>query len=374
MRGNSLLVAALGLSAIAVAACGGASSATLGSDYGPNVQATRAPAGSAGYYGNGIPTNPGATPAKGAGSTAGTAGPTSAVGAPEDRIVKTGSVTIQVTSIDESVARATDQIHGLGGWLAGSDRKTTTASGLASVTYRVPVGRFEDALAIMRKLGSKVLGEHSDSASVGSQIVDLQARIDNLKASEKAIQAIMTKAITVADVLTVQQRLAEVQGQIEELTAQLQGLTDQSAYSTLTVIFEVPAVEPSPSPSPSASPSPEPSASDAPWSAGEQFNQAGAALGEVGKGIATVAIWCLVLILPVTLALVLLLVVLGLLARRLDPLRRRWLPFTVAQPVAFGQPAGYRQPNWMPPVVPAKPAPQAPAASPAPDVPGSEPK
>src|SRR5450759_4877217 len=77
MRGNSLLVAALGLSAIAVAACGGASSATLGSDYGPNVQATRAPAGSAGDYGNGIPTNPGATPAKGAGSTAGTAGPVS---------------------------------------------------------------------------------------------------------------------------------------------------------------------------------------------------------------------------------------------------------------------------------------------------------
>ena len=75
----------------------------------------------------------------------------------------------------------------------------------------------------MRTLGTKVLGEHTDSTPVGGQIVDLQARIANLKASEKAIQAIMDKATTIADVLTVQQRLAEVQGQIEELSGQTSG-------------------------------------------------------------------------------------------------------------------------------------------------------
>jgi TolA-binding protein len=107
----------------------------------------------------------------------------------------------------------------------------------------------------MRKLGTKVLSEHSESTPVGGQIVDLQARIANLKASEKAIQAIMAKANTIGDVLTVQQRLAEVQGQIEQLSGQLQGLTDQAAYSTLTVILVVPVVA---TPSPSASPTPSP--------------------------------------------------------------------------------------------------------------------
>jgi Domain of unknown function (DUF4349) len=330
MRGKSFLIAALGLSAIAVAACSGSSAGPASTDGYSYIQPAGLPTSgsSEANYQGGNPTQPAASAsiANGAAQSAGTSGPISRLGAPEDRIVKTGSVTIQVASIDDSVARATDQIHALGGWLAGSDRTTTTASGLASVTYRVPVARFEDALAAMRKLGTKVLGEHSDSASVGSQIVDLQARIDNLKASEKAIQAIMDKATAIADVLTVQQRLADVQGQIEELTAQVQGLSDQSAYSTLTVILEVQAVDPSPSPSPT------PSASAVAWSAGEQFNQAAGTLSEVGRGVATVAIWCLVVVLPLTLALVLLIVMLGILARLLDPARRRWRSFSAAQP------------------------------------------
>jgi len=113
---------------------------------------------------------------------------------PENQIIKTGTISVQVTAVDDSIAQATGQIHALGGLLASSDRNTTSAEDLASVTYRVPVDRFEDALAAMRRLGTKVLSEHTESTPVGGQIVDLQARIANLRASEKAIQAIMAKA------------------------------------------------------------------------------------------------------------------------------------------------------------------------------------
>ena len=372
MRGKSFLVLALGLSAIAVAACS-SSASTPGSTYGYSYDKGAAAASNSSAAGNYQVANPSAAasaPSE-AGQSAGPTTPTNGIGAPEDRVVKTGSINIEVASIDESMVRATDQIHALGGWLAGSDRTTSTASGLASVTYRVPVARFEDALAAMRKLGTKVLGEHSDSASVGSQIVDLQARINNLKASETAIQAIMVKATAIADVLTVQQRLADVQGQIEELTAQVQGLSDQSAYSTLTVILEVPAVDSSPSPSPS------PSASAVAWSAGEQFNQAAGTLSGVGRDAATVAIWCLVVVLPLTLALILLIALFGLAVRLLDPLRRRWLPFGAAQLEPAGQPGGYRQPNWtqhLPAPAPSQSAVASPDAKPASDAPGSEPK
>ena len=65
--------------------------------------------------------------------------PSSDVPLPEDQIVKTGSIEIQVAGIDTSIARATDEMHGLGGWLAGSDRTTSDAEDMASATYRVPV-------------------------------------------------------------------------------------------------------------------------------------------------------------------------------------------------------------------------------------------
>jgi hypothetical protein len=363
MRSKGFLAAALILVTLAAVGCSSSSSAAMPTPPTPGYPFGGAAATPAGLPDNGFAGStpaPAASAVNGTDTTGGIPLQTGAPGAaaPEDRIIKTGSITIEVADIDVSVALATDQMHVLGGWMAGSDRTTSAGGGsLASVTYRVPVARFEDAVALMRKLGKKVLAEHSDSQSVGGQIVDLQARIDNLKVSEKAIQAIMDKAATIAEVLTVQQRLSDVQGQIEQLTAQMAGLTDQSAYSTLTVIFEVPV------PGASPTPSPQPSGTPGPWSAGEQFNQAAAELGGVGQSAATAAIWVVVLILPVTLTLLLLLIVLILMARVLDPLRRRWLPFTVAQPVQ------HRQFGWGSPYPPQAPPPPSPATWPTPGAP-----
>jgi hypothetical protein len=257
---------------------------------------------------------------------------------PESQIVKIGTISIQVASLDDSVASAADQVHVLGGWLAGSDRTSTMAEDTASVTYRIPADKFEDALAVMRKLGVKILGEHTESTPVGGQIVDLQARIANLRASEKALQAIMDKATTIADILAVQQRLTDVQGQIEELSGQLAGLTDQATYSTLTVIFVVP-IPATPSPSFSPTPSPSPTASPIAWSAGDQAGQAAGALGEVGKATATALIWIAILVVPIAVVGIVLLGLLGFAGRVLDPYRKRLLPFTVAQPVSWSSPS-----------------------------------
>jgi hypothetical protein len=326
-----------------VAACS-SSASSPGYEYqDQNAGATMAPAASDFYGGSAPNAMPSAAASAAAGAQIGAStasgAPASSAGVtqPEDQIIKTGSISVQVADLDISITQATDQIHALGGWLAGSDRTVTSASDLASVTYRLPVNEFENALAVMRKLGAKVLSEHTESTAVGGQIVDLQARIANLRASEKAIQAIMSKANTIGDVLTVEQRLADVQGQIEELSGQLAGLSDQAAYSTLTVIFQVP-IQPTPSPSPSPSPSPVATATPIPWSAGDQAGQATGALSEVGKGTATVLIWLGILVLPITLALVLLLLLLGGAARLLDPIRKRLLPFTVPQSVTFAQP------------------------------------
>ena len=162
----------------------------------------------------------------------------------------------------------------------------------------------------------------------------------------------MAKANTIGDVLTVEQRLAEVRGQIEELSAQLASLTDQSAYSTLTVVFEAPALAtptPSPTPTPTPSPTPEPTATPVAWNAGKQFDGAAGALTTAAQSAATVAIWIVVLVLPVALSLLILLVSGRLVTRVVDPYRKRFLPFTVARPVSYG-PTGWQMAGQQPPL------------------------
>ena len=372
MRTRGFCFALLVLGMLAV---GCSSAAATAGPYEPQYPvaypaATMAAAATVGDYTNGSDVT--TAPAVAGGDAAASAALPMATGlsapAPESQIIKTGTITIQVEAIDNSIIQATDLIHTLGGWLSGSDRTTRSAYDMASITFRIPVDRFEDSLSQMRKLGTKVLGEHTESTPVGGQIVDLQSRISNLKASEKAIQAIMSKANTIGDTLTVEQRLADVQGQIEQLTGQLNGQTDQSAYSTLTVILEVPVIA-TPSQSPSPSPTPSPTATPVAWSAGTQAGQAAESLGQVGQSVATILIWFGILVLPVLLVLLILLVILVLAGRKLDPYRRRLLPFTAPAPTEArrpAQPQGWPVPAAPPvPFVPFVPGPPTEQSNPA---------
>jgi hypothetical protein len=77
-------------------------------------------------------------------------------------------------------------------------------------------------------------------AEVTATVVDLDARIANLRASEAALVEIMDRAGRIDDVLAVQTRLEIVRGQIEQLEAQRAHLADQAALSTLTVSWLTP--------------------------------------------------------------------------------------------------------------------------------------
>jgi hypothetical protein len=71
-------------------------------------------------------------------------------------------------------------------------------------------------------------------------VIDLGARITNLRATEAALQKIMEQATKIPDVLDVQSKLTEVRGEIERLVAQKLHLEDQAAYGTLVVTFVLP--------------------------------------------------------------------------------------------------------------------------------------
>ena len=121
-------------------------------------------------------------------------------------------------------AVARDAIRGLGGYIGASNTfNEGDDQPVAEITYRIPVGRWEDALAALRSLNgltTKVVTEQTNAVEVTGQIVDLDARIRNLRASESALQAIDARATKISDVLEVQAQLTDVRGQIEQLTAQ----------------------------------------------------------------------------------------------------------------------------------------------------------
>jgi hypothetical protein len=231
---------------------------------------------------------------------------TSALESPQ--IVKTGSMVLEVGDIDQAVAKAKASIEGLG----GSVSQTSSAGGpdnpFASVTYRIPVDKWDRALAGLHDLG-RLISEQTDSSDVTAQVIDLDARLDNLKTTETALQTIMARATVVTDVLAVEQQLSQTEGQIEQLTAQRDHLKNQAAMSTLGVTFSLPGKTVT-------------TEATQQWNIGGQVDEAGAALVHIGQGLATIAVWAVIVGLPVMIALILLLLVWRI-ARRVARRSRR---------------------------------------------------
>jgi Domain of unknown function (DUF4349) len=230
------------------------------------------------------------------------------------QIVKTGDVTLEVANVANALAEVRTLAVELGGYVGGS--QAGTLSDAATLTLRIPANRFDDALARLHALKGKVVAESTQEQDVTSAVVDLDARIKNLQASEASYRALLAKAQKIEDILAVQSHLDDVQGQIEQLSAQLKQLSNQADLATLTVTLQ-PQAEPI-------------QAASTGWDPGTTLQQAVGALLQVGQAVVTGAIWLGIVGFP-------LLVVLGvgsIVVARLIPQARRRGPAPTADPPA----------------------------------------
>jgi hypothetical protein len=255
-------------------------------------------------------TGPVARGAGVAGTTSTTAQDPALTAAAAVQIVKTGQMTLEVNDIDAALTKAQTTISALGGYVDSSSRDGTGDQATASITFRVPVAKWDTALSSLHKIGTKVLSEQTGSSDVTAQVVDLNARLTNLKTTEAALQAIMGRAVAIADVIAVETQLSNVQGQIEEITAEINQLKDQAAMSTVTVVFQLPAQTVT-------------TQATQDWTLGGQIDQAGAALVRIGQGLATIGVWILIVVLPLLLAVFVLFGILALGRRIFGRGRRR---------------------------------------------------
>jgi hypothetical protein len=272
----AVVALALGL-ALVLAACGAASSfQDVGDELAEGEPAQR---------GDGAPE-----PVDGSEETGGGPGsaPDGADAAPvEQRIIKTGEVTLEVADVGSALGRVRAMATDLGGYVGGS--QAGTLDDRATLTLRIPATRFDEALARLHEMDATLLAESTREEDVTGQIVDLEARIANLEASEATYRALVERAEEIEDILAVQSRLDAVRGEIEQLQAQLEALAGRADLSTLTVSL-VPRAQPV-------------ETQAAGWDPGGQLARALATLVGIGQGIADGLIWFVVVWLPVLMVL-----------------------------------------------------------------------
>ncbi len=228
-------------------------------------------------------------------------------GAPRDdlRIVYTGSLQLVVADLQQALAKGRAAVAAVGGYIGASEESNADDRAVATITYRIPATRWEAVIADLRGLATKVAFEKTQATEVGNQIVDLEARLRNLRASEGTLVEIAKGTGKISDLLQVEAQITEVRGQIEQLDAQRAQLEDQVAYGTLVTTYgtEIVAVQ----------------ETAKGWDPAQDVDGALATLIGAGQAIVSAGIWFAIVWLPMLLVLLVLVLVIRLAYRRLAP-------------------------------------------------------
>lgn len=138
---------------------------------------------------------------------------------------------------------------GLGGDVMSLAQSGSGDQRTAALTIRVPQARFNDALRQIRDISDvEVLSSTVEGKDVTDQFIDLEARLKAKQAEEQRYVALLARASTVEEILRIDQVLAQVRMQIEQLTAQLNSIKARTTFSTIAVhvspLLATPAVDP----------------------------------------------------------------------------------------------------------------------------------
>ncbi len=170
-----------------------------------------------------------------------TAGPLATLDTVNAKVVKTGSVDLEVPKGDVSltVSRLSALAVGVSGFIADSRTSESASAPRGTVTLRVPAASYEGVVEEVRRLG-KVISATSQGRDVTDQFTDLESRIRALEATRAQYLALLGRAQSIQEILSVQTQVNQVQVQLEQLQGQRNALEDQASFAALAVSFTEP--------------------------------------------------------------------------------------------------------------------------------------
>jgi hypothetical protein len=126
----------------------------------------------------------------------------------------------------------------------------------------------------------KLLSLHENVQDVTNDYIDSQSRLTNLRGEQSRLLTLLSQTQALGDIITVEDKLTNVEGQIEDIEGHINALKNQVTFYTVTINLQpsVPVISTPPPQNPS-------------WNPGQVVHDSlSAALG-FGQVLATLMIW-----------------------------------------------------------------------------------
>lgn len=155
--------------------------------------------------------------------------------ATERQIVRSASIELVVADL----AGATERVRALGERYGGFVSDETAMAERSSLTLRVDSSRIDAALTDIASLG-EVQVRRQRAEDVTEEVVDIETRLANQRASVARVRALLDRAVTLEEIVSLESELTDRQTELESLERRSAALSGQVELATIEVDLEQP--------------------------------------------------------------------------------------------------------------------------------------
>jgi hypothetical protein len=150
-------------------------------------------------------------------------------------VVQSSDLSLLVKDVRATGDQIIDHAKNVGGFMVTTSYNSPDESPFAQITVRVPTEELDDSLKYFRSLAVKVTSENLVGTDVTEQYEDLDTRLATLRATKAKFDEILSRAVTVQEILEVQRELINLQQQIDFTLGQKMALSDNAKLTKITV-------------------------------------------------------------------------------------------------------------------------------------------
>lgn len=151
------------------------------------------------------------------------------------KFVSESNISLLVKNVKDVEEQIQNKVTGLGGYIVNTSYINPDISSTGSVTLRIPTDKVQALKVFLAENSVRIVSENISGYDVTDQYTDTQSKLDTLYKTKVIFENILTKAVSVDEILRVQQSILSVQDQIDFLKGSMKYLDETSKTSLITV-------------------------------------------------------------------------------------------------------------------------------------------
>jgi hypothetical protein len=155
----------------------------------------------------------------------------------DKKIVKTGSLNLEVKDYYSYYTSLREKVRNLGGYIAQEQQVQSDYKIENNMMIKIPVDQFDDAVVQLSSNVIKIVERKIHSQDVTTEVVDTRSRMETKKQVRNRYMDLLNQAKNMNEILSVQSEINGIQEQIESAAGRIQYLNHASSFSTINLTY-----------------------------------------------------------------------------------------------------------------------------------------